>query len=92
MSQYADVWACLQRFEVATGSQTRPDKTKGLSLGKVTQLQEHDIPIQWMNDAGLKSLGVTFFDDPLQTTNYNWSKVKVKLEDFTNSTKIVNFL
>ena len=87
LSQYADdnvfflssrtnlihVFSLLDRYRQLTGSNIKASKTAALCLGGQTpQLCGQEI--NWRNNDGLETLGITFFTDPLRTINYNWTK------------------
>ena len=60
-------------YETASGCRLNPSKIKGLAVfGPIPNLP---LPIQWHNPDGVKILGIHFFDDLLQLTNFNWTKV-----------------
>ena len=63
----------------ATGCKLKRSKLKGLIVGHNTTPPTTLEQITWVNDIGLKILGVTFFNDPLYTINTNWTVVVTKL-------------
>ena len=77
----------LHLFELATGAKIKRDKTKGICLGGSTPFQDPDVHVEWVGHTGLKSLGIYFFPDQLQTINFNWSVIKQRLINFTERTK-----
>ena len=93
ISQYADdtilitsdinpIRHTLSSFDTyyrATGCKLKRSKLKGLIVGHNTTPPTTLEQITWVNDIGLKILGVTFFNDPLYTINYNWTVVVTKL-------------
>ena len=76
----------LHQFGAATGCRLNDLKTKGLMLlnhqtvSLQDELKRATPSIQWNEPTGLKVLGIHFFLDPLQTQNFNWTKVLTKLE------------
>ena len=81
-TQLKHFFEILKRFEKATGSKVNEDKTKGIRLGNSRHTDECHPKIKWKNEKGIKILGVKFFPDDLQTTNYNWSKRVEELQNF----------
>ena len=83
----------FEKFGIATGCKLKESKTKGLIISnKNTEYLEQMIKkqnnvIKWNEDAGLKILGIMFFTDELQTTNYNWKTVIDKLKRKTDILK-----
>ena len=92
LSQYADdttiltpsthslrqTFQTFHEYEEASGCRLNPSKIKGLAaFGPAPDL---NLPIQWHNPDGVKILGIHFFDDLLQLTNFNWTKVLRKLK------------
>ena len=72
-------------FESATGAKLNVDKTKAMRFGRVAG--KFDISdfffLNWVDEEGIKILGITFFNDFLHTHNFNWTiqiqKLKVAL-------------
>ena len=50
-------------------------------------IKQQNNAIKWNEDTGLKILGITFFTDELQITNYNWKNVIDKLKRKTDILK-----
>ena len=99
VSQYADdtsfflhftsnlnyLFSLLKLYEELTGSRIKNSKTKGLLLH--CDPPQSDFPIEWRNSEGLKILGITFFDDYIQTLNFNWTRVLTTLQNHFEDTK-----
>ena len=90
-----EIFNTLERFERASGSNINKHKTKGLALGNfdhvecdtlLKQWRKNDVVVDWVNDSGLKILGITFFTNLRRTAYLNWQKA---YENFKN--KLKNF-
>ena len=93
ISQYADdtdlllsqktklynVFKILNMFQRATGSTINSEKTKGLCIGIIDEVDPLLEKIQWKNIEGMEILGVYYFADYMQTQNYNW---RITVEQF----------
>ena len=90
-----EIFKTLEKFERASGSNINKNKTKGLALGNfdhaecdflLKQRRKNDVVVNWVNDSGLKILGITFFTDLRRTAAQNWQKAyesfKGKLKNF----------
>ena len=83
----------FEKFGLATGCKLKDSKTKGLIISNRNteyleqMIKKQNNAIKWNEDTGLKILGITFFTDELQTTNYNWKNVIDKLKRKTDILK-----
>ena len=94
VSQYADdttlftsdsssidtAYEVFDYYSEASSCFLNPAKTKGLFVGPSTSNPSISHDVQWMNDTGVKILGVTFFPDFQAIENFNWTKVLNKLK------------
>ena len=72
--------ASFDTYYKASGCKLKQSKLKGLIVGHNTDSTYLPDQINWVNTTGLKILGITFFNDPLYTINYNWRTVISKLK------------
>ena len=86
----------FEKFGQATGCKLKENKTKGLIISNTNtdylenQINQVTEGISWNENTGLKTLGIHFFTDELQTQNYNWKKVIDKLKSKTDLLKTRN--
>ena len=80
------LFEALYFFERASGSKIKPTKTQAICLGGA-QPQPCPFEIKWQDEKGIIILGVTFFTDPLHTTNHNWKIQCQRLQDQIESSK-----
>ena len=71
-------FSTFTEYEQASGCRLNPSKIKGLAIA--APVPTLPLPIQWHNPEGVKILGMHFFDDLLQLSNFNWTKVLRKLK------------
>ena len=80
----------IRIYEAATGARLNFDKTYAMRIG-VLDLVKIDIldypQINWVQNDGIKILGITFFNDYFQTQNYNWTTQIHKLDISLNQWK-----
>ena len=80
----------IRIYEAATGARLNFDKTYAMRIGVLdwVKIDILDYPqINWVQNDGIKILGITFFNDYFQTQNYNWTTQIHKLDISLNQWK-----
>ena len=62
-------------YERASGAKLNYDKTSAMIIGNMSKCKFDidDFQLNWVNDTGIKILGITFFNDYFYTQNHNWT-------------------
>ena len=68
-------------YEKATGALLNFDKTSAMLIGNrfKHKFDPTEFHLNWVNNTGIKILGITFFNDYFHTQNFNWTNQINKL-------------
>ena len=76
-------------YEQASGAKLNLDKTAAMVIGNTSKQKFHidDFPLNWVIGTGIKTLGITFFNDYFHTQNFNWTIQINKLKNTLDAWK-----